>query len=139
MDVAYTRIQEKITELKELLKELQTIMPTRYETYRSNKLFKAASERYLEKIVEQITQIDSLFQKQEGILRKEESFLNLYEHKIIPKELYIALREIKGLRNILIHQYEQINDEIVYEAIKSKLTKDAESFIRLMKKFYEKN
>jgi len=39
------------------------------------------------------------------------------------------LKNLKGMRNFIIHQYEKIDDEIVFESISEQLEKDVRGFI----------
>ncbi len=61
----------------------------------------------------------------------------LAEVGVIPSELGVKLRELIGLRNILIHRYWTVNDQLVYQFIQEDL-ENFEAFIgwiaRLMKK-----
>lgn len=72
----------------------------------------------------------------EYAIYQEETFLSAYEKKIIPKEYYLNLRKIKGIKNLIIHQYETIEDEVLYEAIKNELKKDIEQYVKIIKEFY---
>lgn len=136
MGVASLRIQEKIEELKEFLTTLTKILPLTYEQYTQDIIRKAACERYFEKIVEALIQLDKLLLQRENIMPVEEYFLSLYEHKLINKELYLSLRAIKGLRNIIIHQYASVDDKIIYDAFTTKLYSDVHTFITVIEEFY---
>ena len=45
--------------------------------------------------------------------------------------IYNGTQQLKGMRNIIIHQYEKINDRIVFFALKDKVPKDIEEFLTL--------
>ena len=62
------------------------------------------------------------------------SFSILADYSIIGRELSQSLEAAKGMRNIIIHQYEAINDEIVYNALKDRLPKDVEELLLIAEK-----
>lgn len=45
------------------------------------------------------------------------SFTDIAEQNIIPVDFALKIAPSTGLRNILVHEYEEINDEIVYRSI----------------------
>ena len=57
----------------------------------------------------------------------------LAKHKILPRLLSKKLTAMAGFRNILVHEYLEIDRKRVYEAIKNDL-RDFESFIRAVTK-----
>jgi uncharacterized protein YutE (UPF0331/DUF86 family) len=56
-----------------------------------------------------------------------ESFHILEENGIIPQELAEKMVRMTGFRNVVAHDYEKLNYEIVYDVLKNKL-KDIEDF-----------
>ena len=120
------------------LNELSKIVPSEFDDYKSNKLVKAACERYFEKIVEAVTDIAFMVIVKRKLRVPEDdidAFRILLEHKIINEELYKKLKQAKGMRNILAHQYGTINDKIVFEAISEELDKDVKKFIQLIQTY----
>lgn len=133
-----TKISEKIKEIEEYLEELKDIAPDKFEDYRSNKLIKAACERYIEKIVEGVTDISFMIitlKKFEIPEDDIDSFRILKERKIINEELHKKLKEAKGMRNFITHQYGKINDQLVFDSITKELNMDVNKFIKEIKKF----
>ena len=59
--------------------------------------------------------------------------MNMMNNKIIPESLCKKLKEAKGMRNIIAHEYGKIDDELVFEAITEQLEKDINEFISLIK------
>jgi len=64
----------------------------------------------------------------------KETFDILAKGEIISNELAIKLKDAKGMRNILSHQYGNVDDEIVFESITEELDKDVREFIKLLGK-----
>ncbi len=132
-----TRIEDKINEINEFLDELKEIAPSSLDEYKSSLEKRAACERYVEKIVEAITDLAFLIIKNKKLKIPEDdidAFNILLENKIIDDSIATKLKNAKGMKNIISHQYGKIDDEIVFEAINEELEKDVREFIRSVKK-----
>ncbi|MBI2144519.1 DUF86 domain-containing protein [Candidatus Woesearchaeota archaeon] len=131
-----TRLTDKISELEKFLKELRRIAPQSLEEYSADIEKKAACERYVEKIVEAITDI-AFFTIKDRRLKMPESDIDafniLLENKIISEELTAMLKNAKGMRNIIAHQYGAIDDETVFEAVTKELQRDAKELVNAVK------
>jgi uncharacterized protein YutE (UPF0331/DUF86 family) len=57
-----------------------------------------------------------------------DSFTVLNEAGILPPELTQTMRELAGLRNLLVHVYWDVDDEMIYEGIRAEL-QDFEAFV----------
>ena len=135
------RINDKIDEINEYLRELVEIVPTNFEEYRSSNLTKAACERYVEKIIEAVTDLAFLVIKIKKFEIPEDdidAFNILLENKLIDNSLAKKLKDAKRMKNIISHQYGKIDDEIVFEAITQELDTDARKFIKSIKKIPSK-
>lgn len=135
------RIKDKIKEIENYLAELIEIIPERFQDYFHDLKTKAACERYFEKIIEAVVDLAFLVIKDKGFRTPEEdkqAFDILAEEKIISKELNERLKDAKGMRNIIAHEYGKIDDEIVFESITEELEKDVITFIKNIKKIYKK-
>ncbi|MBI4155389.1 DUF86 domain-containing protein [Candidatus Woesearchaeota archaeon] len=132
------RIKDKIEELEKYLDELSRIKPI---TFDENDLkTKAACERYLEKIIEAVVDLAFLIIKDEGLELPEDdnaAFEILSKAKIIDDILAKKLRDAKGMRNILAHQYGQVDDKIVFNATKE-IETDVNEFIEQLWKIAKK-
>ena len=130
-----SKIKDKINEVYAYLEEISKTVPHEFDEYNSKKLVKAACERYFEIIVEATTDIAFMIIANRKLRVPEDdidAFGILLEHKIIDEELYKKLKQAKGMRNILAHQYGNVNDKIVFEAIKEELDKDIRKFISIV-------
>ena len=130
------KIEDKINEIYTYLDELLEIVPSEFENYKSNKLVKAACERYFEKIIEAVTDIAFMIIVKRKLRIPEDdidAFKILLEDNMITEELYKKLKQAKGMRDILAHQYGTINDKIVFEAISEYFEKDVKEFIGKVK------
>jgi uncharacterized protein YutE (UPF0331/DUF86 family) len=132
-----TRITEKINEINEFLEQLKQIAPSSLDEYKSNMEKRAACERYVEKIVEAATDLAFLIIKNKKMKIPEDdidAFNILLENKIIDSKLASKLKNAKGMKNIISHQYGNIDDEVVFESITEELEKDVRDFIGVVKK-----
>ena len=132
-----TRINDKINEINGFLEELKSIIPTSLDEYKSSIEKKAACERYVEKIVEAVTDLAFLIIKNKKLKIPEDdidAFNILLENKIIDDSIATKLKNAKGMKNIISHQYGKIDDEIVFEAITEELEKDVRDFVENAKK-----
>lgn len=126
------RIDDKIKEVEELLSELDLVKANSVEQYLADIKTRAACERYFEKIIEAVIDLSFLVIKEKKFKEPkedEDALKILAENKIIEENLYSRLRNARGMRNFIIHQYEKINDELVYEAITKDLEKDVNEFL----------
>lgn len=127
-----TRITDKINEINKFVEEMKSVAPSSFEEYKSSIEKKAACERYVEKIVEAVTDLAFLAIKNKKLRIPEDdidAFSILLEGRIISSDLATKLKNAKGMRNIISHQYGKIDDEIVFEAITEELDKDVKTFI----------
>ncbi len=132
-----TRITEKITEIDEYFDQLSQIKPDTVEEYKGNLEKKAACERYVEKIVEAATDLAFLVIKVKKLSIPEDdinAFALLAENNIIDETLATKLKNAKGMKNIIAHQYGKINDDVVFEAITEELEQDIEAFMTCVEK-----
>jgi uncharacterized protein YutE (UPF0331/DUF86 family) len=126
------RILEKTKEIEQYLQELYEFFPEDYENYKNSLSIKAACERYFEKIIEAVVSTSFLFirLKEYGDVRDEDgAFSLLANRRSISSELAEKLKEAKGMRNIIIHEYGEIENIQVYTAIAEELKRDTEEFI----------
>jgi len=135
-------LNDKIEEIEKYIQELLEITPPNYEVYISDFKTKASCERYFEKIICAVIDLVFLIIKDSELQMPEDeesTFDILSNHEIIPKELAKKLKEAKGMRNIIAHEYGKIDDEIVFEAITKQLEKDIKEFVDIIKKRVKRN
>lgn len=127
------KIGEKIGQIEKFLDELMETVPDTFKEYESNRIIKAACERYFEKTVEAITDLAFMVISKKKLRIPEDdidSFKILEEKGIISNKLYTRLKDAKGMRNFIAHQYGKINDKLVFEAITEELEKDVKEFVK---------
>ncbi|MEW6217173.1 MAG: DUF86 domain-containing protein [Candidatus Bipolaricaulota bacterium] len=113
------RILVKVDQLDRYLAELSVVAPERREAYAETKT-KRACERLLQLCVEVVVDICALLVSglRLGIPSEEDDLIGkLAQHGILSDELARTIRMMKGLRNVLVHEYAQIDDDLVFEAL----------------------
>lgn len=125
------RLLAKLDELDGYLSELRSIAPTRFDEYlRVEK--KRACERLVQVLVEAV--IDACALLVAGLRlglpgEEDDLFEKLAARGVISPPMAETLRRMKGLRNLLVHEYGRINDELVFETVRQRLG-DFEAFKR---------
>lgn len=131
------RILSKIDELDSYLDELIEIVPDTFEEYELSIEKKRSCERLLHISIESVIDICMLLVKDLKLglpVEEEDVFDKLEKKKIFPKKTIKKLREMKGLRNILVHRYGSVDDELVYDSLSAELN-DFHEFIDDILKF----
>ena len=127
------RCKDKIAEIEKYVTELEEIIPMDFSEYVKDKKAKAACERYFEKIIEAVIDLAFLVIKDSGLKLPEEdkeTFDIILHAKMISVDLANKLKDAKGMRNVIAHEYGSIDDELVFDSIKNELIKDVKEFVR---------
>lgn len=117
------RVLAKLDELDGYLGELRAVAPERFEAYQRTET-KRACERLIQLSVEAVIDICALLVAglRLGLPGEEDDlFDRLSRHGAISSPMAVTLRRMKGLRNLLVHDYGRINDEIVFGTMRGRL------------------
>ncbi len=131
------KVNDKIKKIEEYLSELESVKVGTFEEYEKSIMVRATYERYFEKIVETLIDLAFIIVNEKGFKKPEEeegAFKVLVVEKIISKSLYLRLAKAKGMRNFIVHQYEKINNLLVYTAVEEELIDDAREFIECIRR-----
>jgi uncharacterized protein YutE (UPF0331/DUF86 family) len=123
------RLLAKLDELGGYLRELRAIAPVDLTEYLGIEK-KRACERLVQISVEAI--IDACAMLVAGLRlglpgEEDDLFEKLLHHGVISEEMAGTLRRMKGLRNLLVHEYGRVDDRVVFETIQQRLG-DCEAF-----------
>jgi len=132
-----SRKEDKLKDITQFLQELEPMIPSSYEIYEEDYKARAICERYFEKILEAVVDIAHIIIKELKLPPATEdinAFEILAEKKIISEDLAKKLKDAKGMRNIIAHEYGEVNDELVFEAVSEQLIKDINEFLDSIKK-----
>jgi len=131
------KIRDKIIEIETYLVQLESILPSDLEEYKTNFKIKLMGERSFEKIIEAVEDIAFIIVKERNLKQPEyekQVFDILAKSDIIPIQLSRKLKDAKGMRNIISHQYGDVNDELVLNSLTEELIPDVQEFIKQISK-----
>ena len=129
----------KLSRLRSYLEELKNAEDIDWKKYQSDLRAKAFVERYLHLAVEEVMDIANhlvSFYKWREPTGYRDLFLILKEHGIISEEYLSTFQNMASFRNMLVHRYETIDDELVFGIFKKRLD-DFEFFISLVVNWVE--
>jgi len=116
------RILARIDQLEGYLGELREAVPEDFAAYQKVEK-RRACERLLQISIEAVIDICHLLVEglRLGIPSEEDDlFAKLVEAGVISSRMEGTLKEMKGFRNILVHEYAHIDDEIVFQMAKTR-------------------
>jgi len=134
------RVLVKLSELEGYLGELRQIAPESLTAYRQIEK-RRACERLLQISVETVLDVCHLFVRglELGLPAEEDDvFERLERAGVVSADLTAILRRMKGCRNILVHEYGGVDDEIVFETVR-KSAPDFERFKREVRATLERH
>ncbi|NJD04144.1 MAG: DUF86 domain-containing protein [Ruminiclostridium sp.] len=116
-------ICKKLSVLLEYYKELKKVVKDiSLENYSGQLLIKRTVEREIQLIVECATNINNMILKKLNKGPSKDyfnSFIDLAEDHVLELEFALKIAPSTGLRNILVHEYQKIDDEIVFRSIEN--------------------
>ena len=127
-------------EIEESLQLVEDNLPKSYAEFSKLGLIKDGIFKRLEFCIENIFSICAIINTdlKLGIPESDENIVdNLASKNIISKDLGENLKSMKGFRNILVHRYGKINDEMAYNIMIDHL-EDFSNFINKIVHFLEK-
>ena len=110
------RIFSKLDEMMGYVGELQRMLPERDE-YLQDLISRRACEKTIEVAIESLVDVSAMIVSAEklGLPTSEEGIFDiLVLNKTIPKECGEKLKDLKGFRNVLVHRYAHVADDIVH-------------------------
>jgi len=132
-------LSRKISNLSHYISELQSAEDINWEKYSTDPRSKAFVERYLHLCIEEIFDIANhivSFCRWREPSGYRDLLLVLNEHDVLPKEHLTTFQNMASFRNMLVHHYEKIDDEVVFGLFKKRLA-DFELFIELISRWNE--
>lgn len=127
-------LSRKISRLRSYTEALKSAEDIDWEKYKSDLRAKAFVERYLHLAIEEVIDIAnhliSFFKWREPTGYRD-LFQILKEHGIMSEKDLPTFQNMASFRNMLVHRYETIDEELVFGLFKKRLD-DFELFIRMM-------
>ncbi len=124
-------IENKISAIRKYLKILRDCKKYSRKEIEDNLTIRGAVERYLYLATQSAIDLAEAVISFKGFRKPAtmgESFHILSEEKIISGELTKKMIKLAGFRNVIAHEYEKINYDIVYDVLQKRLT-DIEKFL----------
>lgn len=115
-----TALQSRLERLKKEISFLESNRPTDVEKLLADEFALHALERSLEVCLEAVLDIGRLLIALKNLPKPHtnaEIFDILGKNNILPQEFAKKIRSIGGMRNVLVHDYMELNYEKVYEAL----------------------
>jgi len=125
-------VLSKLLKIKNYIQELKALSGINFEEYKRDFIKKRAVERLILLLVEVATDINSYVIVEIGKNPPTDyydSFIKAIEIGLISKQLGEKLAPSAGLRNRLVHEYDEIKDDIVFNSI-NEATKLYTTFIK---------
>ena len=130
------RVLVKIDQLDSYLNELREVAPETFDEYLKIEK-KRSCERLFQVAIECVIDICNLLVSglRLGVPAEEKDlFEKLLQAEIISKQVESKLRDMKGFRNVLVHEYTHVDDRIVFDAARSRIH-DFEAFTKEILQF----
>ena len=132
-------LSRKLSHLRSFIEVLKRAEDINWERYRSDLRAKAFVERYLHLAIEEMIDIANhliSFKRWREPTGYRDLFTILKEHEIIDEGNLSTFQDMASFRNMLVHRYETIDDELVFGIFKKRLD-DFELFITLVVRWVE--
>jgi len=134
-------VSRKMTKLQSFVDELKNAHDINWEKYRSDLRTRAFVERYIHLCIEEVIDIANhfvSFHKWREPTSFRDLFFILRTYDVIPEEHLLTFQRMASFRNMLVHRYESVDDELVF-GIFSKHLGDFNLFISLVSNWFKKH
>lgn len=126
-------IEQKIKQIITYLNEIKPILQMNFEEYKKDVYKMRALERNIQLIVDNMVDINNEFLADQNIEPADEyygSFTKLLQTDIFPEDLLNILAPLTGLRNRLVHEYEKVDQKILFITAQ-KCQKNIEEYLKI--------
>lgn len=133
-------VRRKLARLNMYLDKLKPIADHTYDEYISDFYMKTSAERLIQLVVECASDINSHVVLESGQRPPEDytsSFIRAAEVGLINHELANKLKGSGGMRNIIVHEYLDIDDRKIYEILPIAIS-DYKEYIRQVDNFLDR-
>ena len=133
-------LQRKIKLIQEDLSRLEPLAKYSLDQLAKNSISYNAAERLLEKIITRAIDINrhciaELGEGNEAVRTYEDTFLRLAKLKVYPEKFAKTIAPSAGLRNVLAHEYDEVDKKLVAKSIKEALFQYAKYCDYILKLF----
>ncbi|MCC7558366.1 MAG: DUF86 domain-containing protein [Methanobacteriaceae archaeon] len=134
-------IKTKIAEINDSLKLVKDNLPSSLSQFKKMGLIKDGIYKRMEYAIENVFDICSIINSdlKLGVPVDNEDILNnLYEADVIDNITMDKLKSMKGFRNILVHRYGKIEDDMAFKILNDNLDY-FDHFLEVIEEFMKKN
>lgn len=135
-----TLVFRKIALIGEDFEALKLLAHLSYEVYIADSKNKVLAERYLERVIGRMIDINYHLITESGHRPPSDyfqSFLKLADIGILSHDFAEKIAPCAGLRNRIVHEYDEIDHKKVYEGIQAAV-RDIPHYLKLINGFIEK-
>lgn len=121
MKIHRERILTHLRQIDAYLEELDQVFPSSSEDYCRSFMVKRTTERLIQIIIESMMDIAALLCRDinGGIPGDEENILDKLSGRCLSPTMVATLKQMKGFRNILVHGYLHVDDQLVFETVET--------------------
>lgn len=135
-----TLITRKINLISEDFKALGSLSKLSYEDYMANQANEVMTERYLERMIGRMIDINyHLITEEEHPPPSDyfKSFLDLAKVGVLPPDFARQIAPCAGLRNRIVHEYDEIDPKKIYDGLQAAV-KDVPRFLKYVSEFLDR-
>lgn len=133
-------IQSKLIRIRRNVAELKKLSKLPYEKYVNDLKNTLLAERLLHVNIEAMLDIGSHIISEESLgepLEYRDIFILLVKGGILPRQQEEQFTQLVGLRNRIVHLYEDIDHQLLYQALKKELS-DFDLFVKSIVRYLKK-
>lgn len=115
-------IRRKIKLIQEDLAKLEPIAQYSFDQVAKDPMKYGAAERYLERIITRAIDVNrhciaELGKGNEIVRNYQDTFLRMADFKVYPEKFARAIAPSAGLRNVLVHEYDEVDPNLVFKSV----------------------
>jgi len=127
-------IEKKIKQIISYLNEIEPVLKLNFEDYRKDVYKIRTLERNTQLIVDNIIDINNELILDQNIEPADDyygTFTKLKQTNIFPDKLISILAPLTGLRNRLVHEYEKVDQKILFTTMQKRI-KDIKEYLKIV-------
>lgn len=132
-------LQAKLEALAENTRDLREIQPKNFDAFKGDKMLRRYAERMLHMAIESSIHVGLEVLTRAGFRAPEnyhDIFIVLGDHDVLNPPLVTAMTGLVELRNLLVYEHEDVDDLMVYGALKKRVD-DLDEFARAIRAYID--